>query len=37
MTLWVDGDACPDLSDIVALCQHYQVQMAVVQGFRLFL
>lgn len=30
MTLWVDGDACPDLSDIVALCQHYQVGIKII-------
>lgn len=30
MKVWIDGDACPDIADILKLCHKYQVQVSIV-------
>ncbi len=30
MTVWIDGDACPDISDILDLCHKYQTPVCIV-------
>lgn len=30
MKVWIDGDACPDISDILDLCHHYQTPVCIV-------
>ena len=30
MKVWIDGDACPDISDILDLCHHYRTPVCIV-------